>query len=89
MNNPERLECASCGEVDVPASVPPGPGWAALALWAGAGLLWVLGFALGVAWPSYLAAVVFLIAFLYSLWYFFRKVDACRHCGARTFRSTA
>ena len=82
-NTEERLRCVSCGEVDVPASVPVGPGWAALLLWVSAGVVWAVGFIFAVAWTSYLAAFVFLVAFLYTLWYFFRRERACRHCGAR------
>jgi purine-cytosine permease-like protein len=84
MDNPgDKVRCASCGEVDVPDTVAGGPGWIAVALWALAALVWALGFAVARAWLSYVAAIAFFIAFVYTLWYLFRRERACRHCGGR------
>lgn len=75
--------CVECGHVDSPISVGPGPGWLAIALWATAALLWILGMVLQSLWVGYLAAPVFLGALIYTLWYFFKREKACRHCGVR------
>ena len=77
--------CVSCGRVDTPIRRPPGPGGLAVGLWAAAGALWAIGFALGIVWLPYGAAIVFLGAFIYTLWYFFRREEACRHCGGGRF----
>lgn len=79
----ERLRCTSCGRVDTPRLVGAGPGSIAIALWVGAALLWGLGYILDAAWPAYAAALVFLGALVYTMWYFARRERACRHCGAR------
>lgn len=79
----ERLRCTSCGRVDTPRLVRAGPGSIAIALWAAAALLWGLGYILDAAWPAFVAAVVFLAALVYTLWYFARREQACRHCGDR------
>ncbi len=75
--------CVDCGHVGSPINVGPGPGWIAILLWAGAAALWVLGLAVQNIWVGYLAAPVFLGALIYTLWYFYRREKACRHCGAR------
>jgi uncharacterized membrane protein len=75
--------CVECGHVDSPISVGPGPGWLALALWVAAAALWTLGMVLQTLWVGYLAAPVFLGALIYTLWYFFKREQACRHCGVR------
>lgn len=84
MNNPEdRLRCVSCGRVDVPRIVPGGPGWVALALWAMVGIVWAIDFAVTTSWLAFVAAILFFAAFVYTLWYFYRREQACRHCGGR------
>lgn len=84
MNNAaERLSCVECGSVDSPVRVGPGPGWLALAMWALAAAVWVVG--LWLPWATYAAAVVFFLAFVYTLWYFYKREQACRHCGGRAF----
>lgn len=75
--------CVQCGHVGSPISVGPGPGWLALMLWAAALAFWLLGLLLQSLWIGYLAAPVFLGALIYTLWYFYRREKACRHCGAR------
>lgn len=75
--------CVQCGHVDSPISVGPGPGWLAGALWAAAAVLWTLSMVLPSLWLGYLAAFVFLGALIYTLWYFYRREKACRHCGTR------
>jgi 4-hydroxybenzoate polyprenyltransferase len=75
--------CVRCGRVDSPIRVGPGPGWLAILLWASAAALWTAGMALQRVWVGYLAAPVFLGALIYTLWYFYRREKACRHCGAR------
>lgn len=87
MDNAAEQRCTECGTVDSPISVGPGPLWLAIALWASAGLIWVLGFALEVVWLGYMAAIVLLGAFIYTLWYFFRRERACRHCGSRNLEN--
>lgn len=85
MNNAdERLRCTSCGEIDFPKPVARGPGWIALALWALVALLWAVDFVLATSWLVFVAGIVFFAAFTYTLWYFYRREQACRHCGART-----
>jgi len=84
MNNPAgSMRCVRCGQIDAPILRATKPGWLALALWALAGLIWAIGFAVATAWLSYVAAVAFLLAFLYTLRYFFQREKACRHCGGR------
>lgn len=84
MNNPEhRIRCVSCGEIDYPAPVARGPGWIALALWAAVGLLWAVDFVVATSWLIFVAALVFFAAFVYTLWYFYKREQACRHCGGR------
>lgn len=75
--------CVQCGHVDSPINVGPGPGWLAVVLWGAAAAFWTLGLALQSIWIGYLAAPVFLGALIYTLWYFFRREKACRHCGVR------
>jgi hypothetical protein len=75
--------CIQCGKVDSPINVGPGPGWLALMLWGAAAAFWILGMALQSLWIGYLAAPVFLGALIYTLWYFYRREKACRHCGGR------
>jgi uncharacterized membrane protein len=75
--------CVECGHVDSPISVGPGPGWLAVMLWGAAAALWTLGMVLQSLWVGYLAAPVFLGALIYTMWYFFRREKACRHCGVR------
>lgn len=86
-NTDERLRCVSCGEVDFPDTIPVGPGWLALALWAMVGVLWAVDFVVATSWLIFVAAVAFFAAFLYTLWYFYRRERACRHCGARQLES--
>lgn len=74
--------CVRCGKVDSPIRVGPGPGWLALALWAGAAALWIIGMVAAATWLTYPTAAVFLAALVYTLWYFYRREEACRHCGA-------
>lgn len=84
MNNPEhRVRCESCGEVDYPEPVARGPGWIALALWVSVGVLWAVDFVVATSWLIFVAAVMFFAAFVYTLWYFYRREQACRHCGGR------
>ena len=83
------LRCVQCGKVDAPIRVGPGPGWLALMLWAGSALLWTLGMVLGSTGIGYLAAAVFLAALIYTLWYFYRREQACRHCGGRRLEPEA
>lgn len=78
-----RDGCVQCGHVDSPINVGPGPGWLAVALWGTAAVLWTLSMVLPSLWAGYLAALVFLAALVYTLWYFYRREKACRHCGAR------
>jgi 4-hydroxybenzoate polyprenyltransferase len=78
-----RPACVECGHVDSPINLGPGPGWLAVILWASAAAFWTLGMALQILWVGYLAAPVFLAALIYTLWYFYRREKACRHCGAR------
>jgi hypothetical protein len=75
--------CVQCGHVDSPINIGPGPAWLALMLWGAAAALWALGMAMQTLWVGYLAAPVFLGALVYTLWYFYRREKACRHCGAR------
>lgn len=83
-NDPARgPSCVQCGHVDSPINVGPGPGWLALILWGAAAAFWTLGMVLQSIWIGYLAAPVFLAALVYTLWYFYRREKACRHCGAR------
>lgn len=84
MNNPDdRLRCVSCGQVDVPEAVPVSPAWIALALWATVGIVWAVDFVVTTSWLAFLAAILFFVAFVYTLWYFYRREKACRHCGSR------
>ena len=83
MNNPDqRLRCATCGQVDTPRHAGRGRGRIALALWALVGLLWAVDFVVATSWLIFVAAIVFFVAFVYTLRYFFRRELACRHCGA-------
>jgi Flp pilus assembly protein TadB len=82
-NVEERYRCAQCGQVDAPGRSLPGPAWVAIALWAGAAAVWALGATLAVPALFWVAAVIFLGALLYTLWLFFRRERACRHCGGR------
>jgi hypothetical protein len=75
--------CVECGHVGSPINVGPGPGWLALILWALAGAFWIVGMMLQSLLVGYLAAPLFLGALVYTLWYFYRREKACRHCGAR------
>jgi hypothetical protein len=77
------LTCVQCGHVGSPINVGPGPGWLALILWGAAALIWILGVLLQSLVVGYLAAPAFLGAFIYSLWYFYRREKACRECGAK------
>lgn len=88
MSNPEELRCTHCGEVASPVRVGPGPGWLAIILWAGAGAVWTVGYFVAQSWLPYLGAVLFLGAFIYTLWYFYKREQACRHCGSRTLESS-
>lgn len=74
--------CVRCGKVDSPIKVGPGPGWLALLLWAAAAALWAIGMVAGASWLTYPTAAVFLAALIYTLWYFYRREEACRHCRA-------
>lgn len=90
VNNPvDARRCVQCGRVDSPIAIGPGPGWLALALWAASALLWALGMLLASTALSYLTALVFLAALLYTLWYFYRREKACRHCGGRDLETGA
>jgi hypothetical protein len=80
--------CVECGHVDSPISVGPGPGWLAVALWGAAAALWTLGMVLQNLWVGYLAAPVFLGALVYTMWYFYKREKACRHCGVRWTHTT-
>lgn len=75
--------CVQCGRVDSPIRAGPGPGWLALLLWAAAAALWTIGMVLEATWLTYPAAAVFLGALIYTLWYFARREEVCRHCSAR------
>jgi hypothetical protein len=75
--------CVQCGSVESPITVGPGPGWLAVMLWGAAAGFWLLGMALQSLWVGYVAAPVFLAALIYTLWYFYRREKACRHCGGR------
>lgn len=87
-NNPAgAVRCVSCGHVAVPIIRARRPGWVALSIWAAAGAVWALGFAIDAAWPSFVAAVVFLGAMIYTLLYFFSREQACRECGGRDLDS--
>lgn len=81
--SPGGAACVQCGRVDSPLRVGPGPGWLALLLWAAAAGLWILGMILEATWLTYPTAAVFLGALLYTLWYFARREEVCRHCTAR------
>ena len=83
-NETQRLRCTQCGQVDVPKRMPGGPGWIALALWAISSLVWAIGFILTIPALLYAGIVLLLPALIYTLWYFFRREQACRHCGGRT-----
>ena len=74
--------CARCGKADPPIKVGPGPGWLALLLWGASAALWVIGMVAEASWLLYPTAAVFLAALLYTLWYFYRREEACRHCRA-------
>lgn len=76
-----RMRCLECGQVDRVAKVPGGPGWLALALWAGSFAAWAASW----YWVAFhwLFLALLLAALLYTLWYFFQREKACRHCGAR------
>jgi hypothetical protein len=78
----QNRACVECGHVDSPINVGPGPGWLAVILWGVAAAFWILGMMLESLWIGYLAAPVFLGALIYTLWYFYRRERACRHCGA-------
>lgn len=78
-----ELACVDCGHVGSPINIGPGPGWLAIMLWATAAALWALGLGLQNIWVGYVAAPVFLAALIYTLWYFYRREKACRHCGTR------
>ena len=62
--------------------VGPGPGSLALLLWGASAALWTIGMVAEATWLLYPTAAVFLAALLYTLWYFHRREDACRHCRA-------
>lgn len=81
--------CVQCGHVDTPINVGPGPGWLAAGLWGAAAALWLINMLVPALWPGHLAAAVLLAAFIYTLWYFYRREKACRHCGARWVGSSA
>ncbi len=84
MNNAdETLRCMSCGQVDRPDSVASGSGRVALGAWVLTAVVWALGMALAVPTLTWIAAALFLAAFVYSLRYLFRREQACRHCGGR------
>lgn len=76
-----RMRCTRCEKVDQPRLAGAGPGWIAIALWGATLVAWV------VAWyvmPIFVVFwVVLLAALLYTLWYFFKRENACRHCGCR------
>lgn len=82
-NQAERLRCTRCGKVDVPRAMPIGPAWLALALWALATVVWAAGFLLSIPSVLFLGLALLLPAMIYTLWYFFRREQACRHCGGR------
>lgn len=81
-NAPPRVRCLSCGQVDAPTRVGPGPGWLAAGLWLLAAAFWAAAWYLPLLnwgfWATLLAALI------YTLWYFAKREEACRHCGART-----
>lgn len=74
--------CVRCGKVDAPIRVGRGPGWLAIVLWAASAALWTLGMITGASWLTWPTAAVFLAALIYTLWYFYKREEACRHCGA-------
>lgn len=80
-NAPARVRCLSCGHVDAPTRVGPGPGWIAVALWLLTAVFWMLAS----FWEPFGVGflVTLFIALVYTLWYFAKREKACRHCGAR------
>ncbi|HUH13962.1 MAG TPA: hypothetical protein VMK65_12685 [Longimicrobiales bacterium] len=81
-NKVAPVRCLQCGKVDAPDRLRVGAGWPVGALWLGAAAAWLLGW----YWPVFniLFWVVLLAAFVYTLWHFSRREQACRHCGGRT-----
>ena len=75
-----QVRCESCGHVDVPTRVSPGPGWLAFVIWSIGALLLLAGFFLAAL--RYAAWAVLLAGALYTIWFFWRRREACRHCGS-------
>lgn len=86
-NTPASVRCLECGKVDAPERSRTGAAWPAVALWVGVAVAWVVGW----YWPAFniLFWVVLLAALVYTLWYFARREEACRHCGGRSLEPPA
>lgn len=79
----QQFRCAQCGQVDVPRAIAGKAGWIAIALWALSSVVWAIGLVLGLRIVLFIGLALYLPALLYTLWYFFQKEAACRHCGSR------
>lgn len=63
-------------------------GWVALALWALSSVVWAVGFLLTLRTVLFIGLLLYLPALLYTLWYFYQREAACRHCGGRQLEAS-
>lgn len=82
-NQTQQFRCVECGQVDVPRAIAGRAGWIAIALWALSSVVWAIGLVMGLRTVLFIGLALFLPALLYTLWYFFQREAACRHCGSR------
>lgn len=83
----QRFRCSQCGQIDVPRAVAGRAGWIAIALWALSSVVWAIGLLLTIRSVLFIGLALLLPAFLYTLWYFYQREVACRHCGSRQLES--
>ena len=78
-----RVRCVECGQIDVPRAMAGRAGWIAIALWVFPSVVWAIGLLLTLRTVLFAGLALYLPALLYTLWYFYRREAACRHCGSR------
>lgn len=83
----QRFRCVQCGKLDVPRVIAGKAGWIAIALWAISSLVWAVGLLLTLRTVLFIGLALYLPALLYTLWYFYQREAACRHCGSRQLES--
>lgn len=83
----QQFRCVKCGKTDVPRAIAGRAGWIAIALWVLSSVVWAAGLLLKLRIVLFIGLILYLPALIYTLWYFYRREVACRHCGSRHLES--